>query len=148
MAQVDMARVLGRGRYLVGGNQHTRILVADSDARVRSALHTLLMQEPGQITVRESADLGGLVVQVREFRPDLVLLDWELPGRPAAALLLALHGLDYHPKIIVLSTRPESETEAIIVGADAFVCKADPPDRLLDSFRHLVQESRRQGQEP
>jgi DNA-binding NarL/FixJ family response regulator len=120
----------------------TRILVADNDARVRSALHTLLGQEPGQVSIRESADIGSLGLQVREFRPDLVLLDWELPGRPAAALLLALHGLEHHPRIIVLSTRPESEVEALAAGADAFVCKGDPPEQLLNSFRRLVHESR------
>jgi DNA-binding NarL/FixJ family response regulator len=128
-------------------DRHTRILVADNDARVRSALHTLLRQEPTQITVRESADMVSMVLQVKEFRPELVLLDWELPGRPAAALLFALHGLDYHPRIIVLSTRPESEGEAMAAGADAFVCKGDPPDQLLNSFRQLVQESRGAGQE-
>ncbi len=120
----------------------TRILVADSDARVRLALHTLLKQEPGHFVVRESGDVGSLATQVRELRPDLVLLDWELPGRPAAALLLALHGLDYHPRIIVLSTRPESELDALAAGADAFVYKGDPPERLLQSFRQVVDESR------
>ena len=76
-----------KGRYLVGSNTKVRILVADYDARIRSALHALLTQEPGQISVRESADVGGLATRVKEFKPDLVLLDWELPGRPAAALL-------------------------------------------------------------
>jgi DNA-binding NarL/FixJ family response regulator len=116
--------------------------VADNDARVRSALQTLLRQEPEQLTIHETADLGGLAVQVKDFRPDLVLLDWELPGRPAAALLLALHGLTYHPKVIVLSTRPESEEDALAAGADAFVSKSDPPERLLQSFRRLVQGAR------
>ena len=126
----------------MGENTLTRILVADGDARVRSALNTLLQQEPTHIVVRESGDLGSLAVQLKQFRPDLVLLDWELPGRPAAALLFALHGLDYLPKVIVLSARPESEIDALAVGADAFVCKGDPPERLLDSFRTVVRRSR------
>lgn len=135
-----------KGRCLVGGNSHTRILVADSDARVRSALQTLLRQEKGGIIIRESADAGGLAMQVKEFKPDLVLLDWELPGRPAAALLFALHGLDYSTKVIVLSARPEAETDALTAGADAFVCKGDPPERLMESFRSLVQKSRIEGE--
>jgi DNA-binding response OmpR family regulator len=101
----------------------------------------LLQQEPTHIVVRESGDIGTLAVQLKQFRPDLVLLDWELPGRPAAALLFALHGLDYLPKVIVLSARPESEMDAMAVGADAFVCKGDPPERLLDSFRTMVRRS-------
>ena len=117
-------------------------MVADNDARVRSALQTLLRQEPGQIQMRESADLNSLAAQVQEFKPDLVLLDWELPGRPAAALLLALHRLDYHPSVIVLSTRPELEQDARDVGADGFVCKGDSPEQLLHVLRGLVQDSR------
>lgn len=105
-------------------------------------MQTLLQQESGQIQVRESSDLDSLATQIREFRPNLVLLDWELPGRPAAALLLALHRLDYHPCVIVLSTRPELESEARSVGADGFVCKGDSPDRLLQVFRGLVQDSK------
>jgi DNA-binding response OmpR family regulator len=126
----------------VGSNTKTRILVADNDARVRSALQTLLRQESGQIQLRESGDLDSLATQVKEFRPDLVLLDWELPGRPAAALLLALHRLDYHPYVIVLSTRPELEQDARNVGADGFVCKGDSPEQLLQVFRGLVQDSK------
>jgi DNA-binding NarL/FixJ family response regulator len=123
-------------------NNKTRILVADNDARVRSALQTVLAQEPGQIQVRESADLGSLAGQFTDFRPDLVLLDWELPGRPAAALLLALHQLDYHPDVIVLSTRPELEQDALDIGADGFVSKGDPPERLLQVLHGLVQNAK------
>lgn len=124
----------------MGSNSKTRILVADNDARVRSALQTLLHQESEHIQMRESGDLDSLATQIREFRPDLLLLDWELPGRPAAALLLALHQLDYRPSVIVLSTRPELEQDARSVGADGFVCKGDSPDRLLQVFRSLVQD--------
>jgi len=125
----------------LSGEGPIRILVADHDARVRRALQTLLHQEPGAFQIYESADLGGLARQVRNFRPSLVLLDWELPGRPAAALLFALHELDYHPRIIILSIRPEVEEEALVAGADAFVSKSDPPQVLLESFRRLLRES-------
>ena len=126
----------------MSGEAATRILVADNDARVRSALRHLLKQEPGQLVIRDSADLGGLAAQVREFQPDLVLLDWELPGRPAAALLFALHGLERHPQVIVLSSRAEAEREALAMGADGFVSKGEPPERLLTIFRSLVREIR------
>jgi len=124
--------------YWVGGNRQTRILVADSDARVRFALRTILQQEQDHVLIEESEDLVALAAQIRKFRPHLVLLDWELPGQPAPALLFALDGLDYHPGIVVLSTRPEWEEAALAAGADAFVCKGDPPERLLDSFRALA----------
>jgi len=119
------------------GNKQVRILVTDSDRRVRSALQMLLQQEPG-LALMESWNLESLVTQAREFKPDMVLLDWELPGRPAAALLVALHGFDYQPKVIVLSQRPESAAAALNAGADAFVSKTAPPQILLDVIRNQV----------
>src|SRR5512135_903680 len=98
-----------------------RILVADNDARVRSALQMLLKQEPGEAVIAESADLESMAVQIRNFRPELVLLDWELPGRAAAALLVALNGLELRPKVIVLSGRADAGKTALSLGADGFV---------------------------
>ena len=131
----------------MSGETATRILLADNDARVRSALRHLLRQEPEQLVIQESADLDSLAAQVREFKPDLVLLDWELPGRPAAALLFALHGLDYHPQVIVLSRRQESEQDALAVGADGFVSKSESPELLLSTFRRIIRETR-EGVDP
>lgn len=114
------------------------IVVADADRRVRSAVRILLREEPGVAVVGESSDLAGLVAQVRELKPDVVLLDWELPGRPAAALLLARSTLNYQPKVIVFSARPELEGDILAAGADAFVSKGDPPEALLRAFRKVA----------
>lgn len=121
-------------------DMQTRVVVADSDPRVRSALRILLREEPGLELVGESPDLPSLVHQVRKLKPDLVLLDWELPGRPAEALLLAQTSLEVRPKVIVFSARPESRDAVLAAGADAFVCKGDPPEAVLSAFRQLTQE--------
>lgn len=114
-----------------------RILVADDDLRVRAALHVLLTEQDASIVVAECADLEGLMDQLQEFAPQLVLLDWELPGRPAAAFLLARNHAA-RPKLIVLSTRLEIRTAALAIGADDFVHKADPPEALLASVSRVM----------
>lgn len=114
-----------------------RILIADNDLRVRAALHVLLTEQDESIIVSECADLEGLVDQLQEFAPQLVLLDWELPGRPAAAFLLA-RSHAARPKLIVLSTRIEIRSAALAIGADDFVHKADPPEALLAAVRRLT----------
>ena len=121
-----------------------RLVVADADQRVRSALRILLQEEPGLIVVGESSDLPSLVAQVGELVPDLVLLDWELPGRPAAAILVAQTTIDHRPMVIVFSARSESEEAALAAGADAFVSKGDPPEALLTAFRQLTEKSGRE----
>jgi DNA-binding NarL/FixJ family response regulator len=98
----------------------------------------LLKQEPGEAVIAESSDLDSIAVQMREFRPEVVLLEWELPGRAAAALLIALNGLEFRPKVIVLSGRSDARKMALALGADGFVYKGDPPDQLLLTYRQNI----------
>jgi CheY-like chemotaxis protein len=63
--------------------------------------------------------------------PDLILLDWELPGLPKIGSMTGLQNVYPNLLVIVLSGRPEVRQKALAAGADAFVSKADPPERLL-----------------
>jgi DNA-binding NarL/FixJ family response regulator len=108
-----------------------RVILADSHAKVRLALRLLLEQQPDVEILGEAADTTGLLDWVRAMCPDLVLLDWELPGLAADALLPLLECLCPTLRMIALSVRPDLRQAALDAGADAFVCKCDPPDRLL-----------------
>ena len=88
----------------------------------------------------ESSDLDSLAVQIQEFQPDLLLLDWELPGQVAAALLFALSGYRLPQKVIVLSRSQEFEKTALALGASGFVYKGDAPDHLLEIYRQTMAE--------
>jgi DNA-binding NarL/FixJ family response regulator len=108
-----------------------RIFLADAEPEVRSALCTILNQEPDVRIVGEASRAHRLLDRVQATQPDLVLLDWELPGEPVAALLPALRGTNGRSRVIALSVRPDVEQAALAAGADAFVSKTDPPERLL-----------------
>ena len=108
-----------------------RVLLADDQMKVRSALRLLLEQEPGLSVVGEAAEAEDLLAQVRTECPDLVLLDWELPDQGGAATLAGLRAARPGPVVIALSGRPEARRAALAAGADAFVSKGDPPERLL-----------------
>ena len=116
-----------------------RILLADNDRRVCSALSLLLKGDSNLNLVGESTDVSSLVSLSEAFHPDLVLLDWELPGKPDTDLIKALHRLDSHPKIIALSSHPEAEQEAMQASADFFVSKIDPPQSLLSALDCAMQ---------
>jgi DNA-binding NarL/FixJ family response regulator len=108
-----------------------RVLLADDQLAVRSALRLVLEQEPDIEIVGECAETECLLAEVGRARPDLLLLDWELPGLPAADLLSALHSLSPNTKVVALSGRPEARGPALETGASAFVSKGDPPEHLL-----------------
>jgi DNA-binding NarL/FixJ family response regulator len=111
-----------------------RVLLADDQAKVRSALRLLLEQEQGVSVVGEAAEAGNLLVQVEATRPDLVLLDWELPGLGTNDRLSPLRTLSPRLKVIALSGKPEARRAALNAGADAFVSKGDPPEQLLTAL--------------
>jgi DNA-binding NarL/FixJ family response regulator len=113
------------------------ILVADDEPTLCSALRLLLEQEPGLTVVGEAAEASSTRQQAATLHPDLLLLDWELPGATGAALLDSLHTTVPALRIIALSSRPEARPLALAAGADAFVSKGDPPDRLLAAIRAL-----------
>ncbi|HEY6073992.1 MAG TPA: response regulator, partial [Anaerolineales bacterium] len=59
-----------------------RILLADDHESLRSALRLLLETRLGLEVITEARDMEHVLAQVEEARPDIILLDWELPGRP------------------------------------------------------------------
>lgn len=108
-----------------------RLLLADDQIKVRSALRLLLEQEPDLQVVGEAADATELLLAVPEKEPDVVLLDWELPGLPAAQLVRLLLYERPFLKIIAMSSRPEVERLALNAGVPAFLSKSESPEFVL-----------------
>ncbi len=134
-----------------------RILIADDQVTVRSAIRRVLDEEPDLTVVAEAANLGELISASYRQQPDLILLDWELSGFPTTVMslpredpkrrhseqrrnvvILELHKLPSHPFVIVLSTSPEAREASLAGRADAFILKGASPDELLDTIHHLL----------
>ena len=123
-----------------------QVLLADDQIEVRSALRLLLDQETGITIVGEAINAEELFAKVESFLPDLVLLDWELPGFcsktashscEAQFRLLDLRECFPELKIVALSGRIEARWEVSPVQVDIFVSKSDPPEVLLESIHKL-----------
>ena len=125
-----------------------RVLIADDDPHVRSALRLLLENESYISIVGEAASGEALVDQVVATRSDVVLLDWDLPGLPAG-YLAALRAVCPGCRIIALSGRPEHGREARLAGVD-FASKGDTPECLLGLLQGLSasQSNGKAHQEP
>lgn len=116
-----------------------RILLADHHPGLRSALRLLLETRLEFELIVEARDMEHVLAQVEDARPDYILLDWELPGRPTRERVSVLRTLVPHLKVIVLSARPEGEAAALAEGAEAFVCKSEPPALILEKIRKVCQ---------
>jgi two-component system response regulator DesR len=124
-----------------------RVLIADDQANVRSALRLILSQDAGMKVVGEVSSRDDLIASVRMATPDLVLLEWELinaePGGPISALREAFPGL----KIVAMSGRPESRPDALAAGVDGFISKVDPPNRL-GAILHSIKQAGSEDAQP
>lgn len=113
-----------------------RVLIADDQADVRYALRTLLQLAPGLDVevVGEVADGGSLLAEIEARQPDVLLLDWKLPGLRTLAYLRFLYP---HTSMIVLSLRAEARQAALDAGADAFVYKGGPVEQLVAAVQQV-----------
>jgi DNA-binding NarL/FixJ family response regulator len=122
------------------------VLIADDQAQVRSALRLLLEQASTVAVAGEAGNAQELLTQVQVGHPDLVLLDWELPcaingeqgPQSPQALLSLLRQIHPALQVIALSGRPEAPPAALEAGADVFVSKGDPPERVLQAIQCCV----------
>jgi DNA-binding NarL/FixJ family response regulator len=115
-----------------------KIMIADSQTRVRHGLRILLEQQPGWNVEGEAANANELIEQIHSDCPDLVLLDGELPGMPLERLMVSLREDCPDVLIVSLSGRYEQRQTALEAGADAFASKAEPPEKLIRQVRNLI----------
>lgn len=115
------------------------MFIADDQPEVRSAMRLVVGQLVGYRVAGEAADISQMLALVAAEPPDVVLLDWELPGGfPADSRMLAeLRANASGLRVVVMSARDGSRIEAIDGGADAFVSKGDSPRRLIEVLDEL-----------
>jgi len=94
-------------------NNGTHILLADRQPKVRFALRVLLERQPDVVIVGEAINVEDLISQTRAKRPDLVLLDWDLPGLMASGYLPSLRKINPEMSVIALSGHAEARQGAL-----------------------------------
>jgi DNA-binding NarL/FixJ family response regulator len=138
--------------------EHPSVLVADEDSTHRRAVRHAL-EAHGFVVVAEAGDAAAAIVGAGRLKPDICLIDVELPGDGLNAIGRIAKGA---PKtmIVVLtrSERPEDVVSAFTRGASGYLLKGIVRDRLASTLRaayggepplsrslvpHLVAEIRR-----
>ncbi|MEV6958363.1 response regulator transcription factor [Streptomyces sp. NPDC051207] len=115
-----------------------RIVLADDERMVRTALRAILSAEPDLEVVGEAADGAEAVSVVRETRPDVVLMDVRMPGTDGIrATERILTTLDDPPRIVVVTTFENDSYvyDALRAGAAGFLLKRADADELVAAVR-------------
>jgi two-component system, NarL family, response regulator DesR len=117
-----------------------RLLLADDQALVRGALAALLDLEPDLEVVAEVGRGDEVVAQARQTRPDVALLDVEMPGLDGIAATEALRAALPSCRVLVVTTfgRPGYLRRAMAAGASGFVVKDTPARQLADAVRRVA----------
>ena len=112
-----------------------RVVLADDQALVRTGFRMILSVEDDIEVVGEAADGAEAVDVVRRLRPDIVLMDVQMPGTDgvqATAQVVA----DGDTKVVVLTTfdRDDYLFDALRAGASGFLLKNTAPEDLVDAI--------------
>ncbi|MFH9708578.1 response regulator [Streptomyces luteogriseus] len=115
-----------------------RVVLADDERMVRTALRAILSAEPDLEVVGEAATGAEAVSVVRELRPDVVLMDVRMPetdGIRATEQILAT--LEDPPRIVVVTTFENDSYvyDALRAGAAGFLLKRADADALVQAVR-------------
>ena len=90
-----------------------------------------------------ASETEGLLALITSTKPDIVILDWDLPDRPVADRLVQASQLKSRPRFIVLgSDGPAAREESRQAGMMTFVVKGEPPELLLAAYRQTKMEIR------
>ena len=114
-----------------------RILLADDNPALRSALTLLLETRLNARIVGESYSMENLLVSLQSKQPDIVILDWELPGAPKTDRIAILHQAYPSVKIVVIGSQPESAQPFLSVHADAYISRSEPPEQMVQVLQAI-----------
>lgn len=115
-----------------------RVLLADDQAMVRAGFRMILETQPDIEVVGEAANGEQAADGARRLRPDVVLMDIQMPdGDGLAATRRITEAGAPHSRVVILTTfeRDEYVFEALQSGASGFLLKNAPPEELLHAVR-------------
>jgi two-component system response regulator DesR len=111
------------------------IVLADDERLTRQAVAALLGLEPDLRVVADVADGVSALRAVAEHRPDVVVLDVEMPGLDGLSVLARLS--DARCVMVTRHARPGVLRRALSLGAKGFLAKTAPASQLAEVIRRV-----------
>jgi DNA-binding NarL/FixJ family response regulator len=119
------------------GSDQIRVLAVDDHVLVRQGIAVLVSTEPGMALVGEASNGREAIQQFRKHRPDITLMDMQMPEMNGLDAITAIRGEFPDAKIIVLTTYKGDVQilRALKAGARGYLLKTTIHKELLDTIR-------------
>lgn len=126
---------------------HPKVLLVDSDPGIGRLLHILLMRERYKVLWSRNGSDG--LAQAVEKRPDVIILEIDLPDGDGFGVLKVLREWNHAP-VLILSARADiaDKVRALDAGANDYMAKPFAPEELIARLRVLQRDETPQSDGP
>jgi two-component system phosphate regulon response regulator PhoB len=116
------------------------VLIVDDESSLRTLIRLTL--NTGRFSIVEADDGRTALDEARRHRPDLIFLDWAMPGRSGVEVLRELRADEKtrDAKVVMLTARRREvdRAAALEAGANGYMTKPFSPVELLDKVREVL----------
>jgi DNA-binding NarL/FixJ family response regulator len=118
----------------------TRVVLADDHPVVRSGIKSLLEQAEGIEVVGEAVDGEQALQLTEDLKPDVLLLDMEMPLLKGVEVAQRLREAGSEVKILALSAYDDKDyiLELLSTGASGYLMKEEVPDAIVEAVRGVA----------
>ncbi|HHW30395.1 MAG TPA: response regulator transcription factor [Clostridiaceae bacterium] len=115
------------------------ILIADDHSIIRQGIKQIIEHEEDIIVVAQASNGGEAIKLAREYKPDVVLMDINMPGIDGLQAIKELKSGVNSIKIIVLTIHEDREYlfKTLKMGVDGYVLKDAEPNVLIEAIRNV-----------
>lgn len=116
-----------------------KVLLVEDQTLMRQGLKTILELEPGTTVVGEASDGESGVRLALELRPDVILMDVQLPGMSGVDATAAICAAWPTARVIILTTfdRDDYVYQGVRAGAMGFLLKDTPAENLVQTIKKV-----------
>jgi len=114
-----------------------RIVLVDDEMLIRSGLRLMIESQSDLRVIGEATDGHAGIAEVTRLRPDVVLMDIQMPNLSGIDAAVHIAELDDPPRVVMLTTFGDDRNifESLRAGASAFLLKDSRPEDVIEAIR-------------
>ncbi len=116
------------------------IIIFEDNATLRDSLRSLLALSGDYKVIAAYADCSHVTEQIKESKPDVILMDIDMPGINGIEAVKKIRGFNQNVQIIMLTVFDDNTHvfEAMYAGANGYLLKKYVSDKLINSIREVL----------